>query len=128
MRVERANPTLFSVELSRGEAEAVLVLHGELDLCGQPLFAAALAKVEGSFRRVVLDLTDLTFIDAGNIGVIYRACRAAKELGGEIAFRSPNPRLLRILELTGLPTLSSHEELGPIVLPLPSRAYERAAP
>jgi len=127
VRAERADPMLFAVEVTRGEAEAVLVLHGELDLCGQPQFVAALAKVEGRFPRVVLDLAELTFIDAGNIGVIYRACRAAKEVGGEIVLRSANPHLFRILELTGLPTFSSHEELRPIVLPLPSRAYERLA-
>lgn len=127
MRVQRASSELFTVEVGRAEGEAVLVLHGELDLCGQPRFVAALAKVEGRFPRIVLDLADLAFIDAGNIGVIYRACRAAKEVGAEIVLRSASPHLFRILELIGLPTFTSQEELRPIVLPLPSRAYEHLA-
>ncbi len=95
-------PVLFAVETSCSHDEAVLILHGELDLSTQPELVSALADIEGKFACVVLDLADLTFIDAGNIGVIHRACRVARMRGSEVVLRSPNLHLLRILELTGL--------------------------
>jgi anti-anti-sigma factor len=127
--VEQARPGIFAVEVNLGGGEAVLVLHGELDLWAQPQLAAALASVENSYARVILDLADLHFIDGGNVILIHRARERARSRGCALILQSPNPQVIRILELTGLsPGVPGEEVLNPIVLPLPSRAYDRAAP
>lgn len=127
MSVDRVYPMLFAVDVASIEGETVLTLHGELDLCTQPRFVAALAGLDDDVARVVLDLSDLTFIDCGNIGIIQRAQMLAGLRGTAFVLRSPNPHLFRIMELTGLLPSASDEQLDPIVLPLPSRGYERAA-
>lgn len=127
MTAVRGFPVSFAVEVSSFEGEVVLKLHGELDSWAQPQFAAALAGIEASHACVVLDLADLDFVDAGSMGLIQQARKRARLRGTDLVLRSPSPHLSRILELTGLsPGVSSHAELNPIVLPLPSRAYERA--
>jgi anti-anti-sigma factor len=113
--------------VSSVEGEAVLALHGELDISTQQLFVNAFAGVDETVARIVLDLSDLTFIDCGNIGVIHQSWSTAGLRGTFLELRSPNPQLLRIMELTGLLPSANGERPGPIVLPLPSRAYERAA-
>lgn len=127
MTTGQAVPELFAVDVSAVEGETVLKLHGELDVSTQQLFVDALAGVDGSVARIVLDLSDLTFIDCSNIGAIHQSRIVAGLRGTFFELRSPNPRLLRIMELTGLLPSVSGEQLGPIVLPLPSRAYEHAA-
>ena len=128
MRSERAGLGLFAVEVNLVGGEAVLVLHGELDLWAQPQLTAALASVEHSYTRVILDLADLDFIDGGNVILIHRVRERARSRGCELVLRSPNPPVIRILELTGLcQDVPREDELNPIVLPLPSRAYDRAA-
>lgn len=108
--------------------ETVLTLHGELDAWTQQLFVAALARVDDSVARIVLDLSDVTFIDAGNIGLIHRTRMLTGLRGTDLVLRAPNPHVLRVLELTGLcdGALKNGHGLGPIVLPLPARAYDRS--
>jgi anti-anti-sigma factor len=118
---------LFAVNVSSVEGETVLKLHGELDISTQQLFVDALAGVDESVARVVLDLSDLTFIDCANVGVIHQTRIVAGLRGTFLELRSPNPKLLRIMELTGLLPGVSGEQLGPMVLPLLASAYEHAA-
>lgn len=118
---------LFAIDACCYGAETVLTLHGELDLCTQPQFMAALAGIDDGVKRVVLDLSDLTFIDCGNIGIIHRARLLAGLRGTAFLLRCPNPQLFRIMELTGLLPSAGDDAVRPILLPLPSRAYEHAA-
>lgn len=119
-------PALFTVDVSAIPGETVLTLHGELDISTQQRFAAALAGVDERVARIVLDLSELTFIDCGNIGLIYQARALAGLRGTHLELRAPNPQLRRILELTGLIT-SNGNGSRPIVLPLPARAYDRSS-
>jgi anti-anti-sigma factor len=123
---DRVSPMLFGVDVRSIEGETVLTLHGQLDMSTQQLFVNALAGVDDNVARIVLDLSDLTFIDCGNIGVIHQLRIVAGLRGTFLELRSPNPQLFRIMELTGLLASANGEQPGPIVLPLPSRAYERA--
>ena len=93
---------LFSVDVDDLAGETVLTLHGELDFWTQQVFVAALANVHDSVPRIVLDLSDLTFIDAGSLGLIHRSQTLAGLRGTDLALRAPNPKVLRTLELTGL--------------------------
>lgn len=99
----RESQELFSVveEASLGD-DTILRLRGELDLSTQPHFVAALTRAANGPSRLVLDLSDLTFIDAGSIGLINRARNLAKLRGSEVVVRAPNAAVLRILQITGL--------------------------
>ena len=118
---------MFAVDVTSIEGETVLTLHGELDLWTQPRFVAALEGLDDRVARVVLDLSDLTFIDCGNIGIIQRARMLAGLRGTAFVLRTPNPQLLRIMELTGLWPSTGDDAVRPTVLPSPSRAHEHAA-
>jgi anti-anti-sigma factor len=57
-------------------------------------------------------MSAVRFIDAGGIGVLLAAARAARDAGGGLSLRSPSPwarRLIRILRL---------EERLPVIPPL----------
>lgn len=117
MIIDRTGSVLFDVDVSSIHGEAVLVLHGELDLWSHPRFVAALAGVEYGCTRVVLDLADLTFIDAGNIRLIHRARRQARQRGSDLVLRSPNRNLFRILDIAGLGPAWNYQDLIPDGLP-----------
>ena len=121
----RACPELFTVDVTPIPGETVLALHGELDLSTQHLFASALASVDESVARIVLDFSDLTFIDCGNIGLIHQWRIVAGLRGTYLELRDPNPHMLRIFELTGLTPGASNGNGGrPTVLPMPAGAYD----
>jgi anti-sigma B factor antagonist len=103
---------LFAVDVSYNGTEVVLALRGELDFWTKPQFVAALELAQAREVRVVLDLTELSFIDATNIGVIHQALKLASMRGTQLVLRAPSKSVLRILELTGLgPAVSTSEEL-----------------
>ena len=82
----------------------VLTLRGELDAYDAPAlrtaFAEAAAEVGGG--AVVLDLTDVTFLDSTALGTIVGLLRRVREGGGELRAVLPETEARRIFELTAL--------------------------
>ena len=68
-----------------------------------PAFRAAIqAALERKGERLVLDLSEVSFMSAGALGVIARA-RAQMENGeGRLYVICPSPRLHRLFEIAGL--------------------------
>ena len=88
----------------RTHNEVVTVeVGGEIDLHSAPQLRAELVKAAESARpRIVVDLADVTFIDSTGIGVLVGGLKRAREKGGSLAFSSVQPRVKRVLEITGL--------------------------
>jgi anti-anti-sigma factor len=64
----------------------------------QPLHAV----LHGGARRVRLDLSRLTSIDAAGVGELVRVFNATKAAGGVLDISHANRRVRRILEVTGV--------------------------
>jgi anti-anti-sigma factor len=52
--------------------------------------------------EIVLDLTELTFMDVTGLRTILDAARRARREGRAIAIANPLPHILRLLELTAI--------------------------
>jgi anti-sigma B factor antagonist len=79
----------------------VLVLHGELDLASAPALQQQLeAAAATGVRRILVDLSDLHFIDSTGLQVLLYADRRLREEGRELLL-TPGPRgVQRLFELT----------------------------
>jgi stage II sporulation protein AA (anti-sigma F factor antagonist) len=53
-------------------------------------------------RRLVLDMSKLTFMDSSGIGVVLGRYRKVKESGGRMSVRGLSSRMDRILMLAGV--------------------------
>ncbi len=95
-------------DASDGEV-ALLVIGGELDYEVSPqLRARLLGAIKAGRRRLVLDLTEVTFIDSTAIGVLAGAvARMDKVGGGSLAVVSTHEKVLQIFEITGLDSVVS---------------------
>jgi len=84
---------------------AVVVVSGELDLGSAGLLWPWLeaAFVSADVEVVVLDATDLEFIDSSGLRVLLKAARFAQREGDGTAFRvvAPHPVVQRLLDLSG---------------------------
>jgi stage II sporulation protein AA (anti-sigma F factor antagonist) len=60
-------------------------------------------------RKVVLDMSRLTFMDSAGIGVVLGRYRKLKEAGGRLAVRGPGVRVDKILKLAGVYTVVDKE-------------------
>ena len=92
--VPHCGPTSFRWSQRCRDGAVVVSLAGELDLAAVELEPLLLRLAEsGPTPTIVLDMSELEFIDAYGVGVIVSAWRAAKARG----------RVLRVDGLHGLP-------------------------
>ena len=89
---------------------ACLRLAGELDLSSAPELNAAIDRLtaEGE-RHLLLDLSELTFCDSAGIAAFVRGDNRAAADGGWLRVTGATGRVARVLQVTGLAEVLSHE-------------------
>jgi anti-sigma B factor antagonist len=93
----------------------VVAVEGEIHVSTAPEFSAMLsATVTGGCTSLVLDLTDVMFIDSTGLSVLLSALRQVTHAGGSMAVVCSNPTVLRLFEITRLDTtFDIHARLEP---------------
>jgi anti-sigma B factor antagonist len=84
-----------------GDACAVLTLGGEVDLHTAPELRERLtAAIEDGCSELVVDLTEVTFIDSMTLGVLLGALKRLRQRSGDLKIVISDPSLRRIFEIT----------------------------
>jgi anti-sigma B factor antagonist len=81
----------------------VFELSGSLDIATSPTVRASL--LEASARgdhRLIVDLTNVDFLDSTGLGALIGAQRRAKEFNGEVRLVVKEGQIVRLLRITGL--------------------------
>ena len=80
------------------------MLEGELDLASAQELAGELEAAERSdARRIILDLSSLTFIDSTGVALLVDAIRRSQQNADRLRIkRADSIGVRRILELTGI--------------------------
>lgn len=93
----------FDITLETAALHTLIVLHGELDISGIGRLRTAF---DGPLRtgrpHVVVDLTDLDFVDAAGLGLLAETAAALRSAGGALTLRGVSERHRRLLVITGL--------------------------
>jgi anti-anti-sigma factor len=102
----------FRIAVSRPlERLSVVALAGELDLACAPELSRALADLAGTgCDRVVVELSELSFIDSTGIKALIAAARAMEEEGGALTLSAPTPNVARVFEIVKLSDVIPIEE------------------
>jgi anti-sigma B factor antagonist len=88
--------------IANGTATTVK-LEGTCDLATAPELKAALQPLlPPEVRDVIVDVTDLEFIDSTGLGVILGAMRRLREGGGTLQIAGATGTVKRVLEVTDL--------------------------
>jgi len=81
----------------------VLRVGGDLDVVGAPdLRQAVVAAVASGSRLLVLDLSELDFVDSFGIGAVVGVLKRLRQRGGDLALVCPSPRIRRVFEICDL--------------------------
>ncbi len=95
---------IFSAHIVYLDGSAVLRLVGELDLATVPVLRESVDNVVGPhLRALVVDLSDLTFVDVKGLRALFDARQTATAAGAEFELRSPTDWTLEVIRLVGLP-------------------------
>lgn len=80
----------------------VVSAAGELDLASREALDRELAAaLDRGCRRLIVDLTGVTFIDSAAMGALVLNARRLPDDGGCVVV-TDDPRILRVFEITGL--------------------------
>jgi len=92
-----------------GPGVAILVVGGEVDYEVSPQLKARIMRaIKAGKRRLILDLSDVTFIDSTAIGVLAGAVERLDETGGgSLSVVSTHEKVIQIFEITGLDSVVS---------------------
>ena len=94
---------IFESTVSEDGPATVVRLRGELDMStAEDLSGRLDALLADGRHRIVLDLTDLDFVDSTGLSTIVRARTSAVQAGGSLAISSASHRVRRVFDLTGL--------------------------
>ena len=93
----------FSVTVSTDGDRATVFLRGELDMSGVDRAREAIEQAESDGGTLlVLDLSELDFIDSTGLEVMLRAARRAHDEGRRLIVRRPSRYVRRLLEMTAI--------------------------
>ena len=94
----------FSVSSERaGDDLGIVTVGGEVDIFTAPQFKECMvALLDGGVRRLVIDLSEVTFIDSTALGVLIGGVRRVNGVSGSMALVVVSRPVQRVLSVTGL--------------------------
>jgi anti-anti-sigma factor len=93
----------FRILTVEHEDSVRIALHGELDRAMLLTVARELLEIERHGTPVVvLDLTELTFVDAGGLRLMRDASVRLRATGRQLTLANPSASLRRLLQLTAI--------------------------
>jgi anti-sigma B factor antagonist len=97
-------PPEFAVTEHPIDAERhVLAVRGEIDLFTAPELKQVLAEsIEAGRVRIIVDLTDTTFLDSTALGVLIGAVKRLRSRDGALAIVNIDENIAKTFEITGL--------------------------
>jgi anti-sigma B factor antagonist len=93
----------FDVSVTEVDGVPVVSVSGEVDVATAPILRDRLKELtaEGA-STVVIDLHEMTFLDSTGLGVLVGALKRCREGGGDLRLVAAQPRILKLLDITGL--------------------------
>jgi len=83
--------------------KAVVTVAGEIDVYTSPVLQERLVEViRDGLPSIVLDMSDVTFLDSTGLGVLITALKRCRSNEGDLLLVTAQPNVLKVLEITGL--------------------------
>ena len=92
----------LTFDIDRDGASAVVRCHGRLVLGVNNFLYTEVRQLIPDTKRIVLDLTDLTFMDSSGLGTLVRLYVAARSAGCSLELINLGKRIRQLLGATNL--------------------------
>ena len=84
------------------ESSAIVRLRGEIDVANHDELRAALRAARATTTELIIELTDLAFIDWTATAIVLSAVNDVRARGGRVTLVEPRPQVRRLFFLMGL--------------------------
>lgn len=94
---------VLEILLGGDDGEAIVSVRGEVDVVTVGQLRAVLQPLAvAGPGRIVVDVSEVSFIDSTGLGVLVGALERTRGRGAELVLRGPGASTRKILEITGL--------------------------
>ena len=80
----------------------VITVRGDLDIVTSPELDQRLTDVEGTYKRIIIDLSGVDFLDTSALAVIVGHWKRVEAAGGMLGLAGARYRYTKTLWITGL--------------------------
>lgn len=98
----------MSFRIETNNRQVVVYLSGEIDhhasLSIRKDIDYAVRECDALF--LILDFSDVTFMDSSGIGLVMGRYRLMRESGGQLVIRDPKPNIKKVMKLSGVDRLA----------------------
>ena len=91
----------FSTEVNATDEATVIHVRGEIDMATAGRLRDAIEPHMGPEQTIVLDLSEVEFMDSSFLNVLVQARGRLTENGGSLVLRNPSPAAHRVLTVGG---------------------------
>ena len=104
----------FGVSTTQDGEYTVVAVTGELDVYTAPVLEESLGElVDEGKQHLVVDLTEVSFMDSTGLGLLIKALKWVREHDGSLRIVANTEKVLKVFRVTGLDgVLSLHETLA----------------
>lgn len=96
----------FEVEKTDNGSVSILYIKGYLDAHTAPELEKAFQKlIDDKKYKIVVNFKDLTYISSAGLGVFMGFIEDIRKNGGDIKLTNMQPKIFRVFDLLGFPTL-----------------------
>ncbi|KAE8764937.1 STAS domain-containing protein [Georgenia thermotolerans] len=93
----------MEIDTQQRDGVAVVACTGRLNMVTSPHLRGELrSTVEAGTSRVVVDLSETSFIDSSGLGALIGGLKEARQAGGDLRIAGPGQQILTVLRLTNL--------------------------
>ena len=97
------NATSIIKDVQKTPEGTIVVLSGDIDLRQAPTFHAALVEIVSERpRRLILDLSEVPYMDSSGVGTLVEIFRRVTAYKGKMILFGLNPRVRSVFEITKL--------------------------
>jgi anti-anti-sigma factor len=94
----------FGVEVVNSNGRAIVSVRGEIDMSSGAVIRDALTRAQQGSPDVIVDLSDVTFMDSSGVNALLRAYYQAPP-GGSLGVVGATSDIRRVFDITGLSEL-----------------------
>jgi len=91
----------FSTEVNATDAATIIYVRGEIDIATAGRLRDAIEPHMGPSQTIVLDLSDVEFMDSSCLQVLIQARTTLTADGGSLILRNPSAAAHRVLTVGG---------------------------
>ncbi|MCM1227617.1 MAG: STAS domain-containing protein [Clostridium sp.] len=102
----------MSVKIVEEENKTVAVLSGEIDHHSAKDMRSEIdfAIREKRPNELIIDFSDVGFMDSSGIGLVLGRCKVMQELDGKVTVKNPSAHIKKIMRLSGIDRLAEISE------------------